>query len=162
VGQILSEEALSQAVRQARSAGRRIALANGIFDLLHVGHIRYLKAAKQQADLLVVAVNSDASARSLKGPGRPLIPEAERCEILAALECVDYVTVFQQPTAQAVIRAVAPDVHCKGTDYSPETVPEREAVKETGGRVAIVGDPKGHATRDLIRVIVERFRSEVR
>jgi D-glycero-beta-D-manno-heptose 1-phosphate adenylyltransferase len=159
VGRILSEEDLIQAVRQARSTGRRIALANGIFDLLHVGHIRYLQAAKQQADLLVVAVNSDASARSLKGPGRPLIPEAERCEILAALECVDYVTTFEQPTAQALIRAVAPDVHCKGTDYSPDTVPEREAVKEAGGRVAIVGDAKGHATRDLIRVIVERFRS---
>ena len=159
VGRILSEEALIQVVRQARSAGRRIALANGIFDLLHVGHIRYLKAAKQQADLLVVAVNSDASARSLKGPGRPVIPEAERCEILAALECVDYVTIFPQPTAEALIHAVAPDVHCKGTDYSPDTVPEREAVKEAGGRVAIVGDVKGHATRDLIRVIVERFRS---
>ena len=159
MGRILSEEALSQAVRQERSAGRRIALANGIFDLLHVGHIRYLQAAKQQADLLVVAVNSDASARSLKGPGRPLIPEAERCEILAALECVDYVTVFQQTTVQELIRSIAPDVHCKGTDYSSETVPEREAVKQAGGRVAIVGDAKGHATRDLIRIIVERFRS---
>ncbi|MCI0568335.1 MAG: adenylyltransferase/cytidyltransferase family protein [Acidobacteria bacterium] len=148
-----------RAVREERAAGRRIALANGIFDLLHVGHIRYLQAAKREADILVVAVNSDASARALKGPGRPLIPEAERCEILAALECVDYVTVFQEPTAQALIRAVAPDVHCKGTDYSSDSVPEREAVRQAGGRVAIVGDAKEHATRDLIRLILDRFHS---
>ncbi len=159
MGKILGRKELIRAVREERAAGRRIALANGIFDLLHVGHIRYLQAAKREADILVVAVNSDASARALKGPGRPLIPEAERCEILAALECVDYVTVFQEPTAQALIRAVAPDVHCKGTDYSSDSVPEREAVRQAGGRVAIVGDAKEHATRDLIRLILDRFHS---
>ena len=154
---ILSGDELILAVRSERSAGRSIVLANGIFDLLHVGHVRYLMAAKREADILVVAVNSDDSTRSLKGPGRPLIPAAERCEILAALECVDYVTVFPEPTAQALIRAIAPEVHCKGTDYSPDSVPERDAVQETGGRVAIVGDPKQHATRDLIRTILDRF-----
>ncbi len=159
LGRILNRPDLIRAVQQERSAGRRIGLANGIFDLLHVGHIRYLNAAKQQADLLVVAVNSDASAQSLKGPGRPLTPAEERCEILAALQCVDYVTVFEEPTAQALIHAIAPDVHCKGTDYSPDTVPERDAVQQIGGKVAIVGDAKEHATRDLIRLIMERFRS---
>jgi D-glycero-beta-D-manno-heptose 1-phosphate adenylyltransferase len=159
VGSVVSSAELVRVVREARSAGRRIVLANGIFDLLHVGHVRYLKAAKQEGDILVVAVNSDRSARSLKGPGRPLIPEAERCEILAALECVDYVTVFPEPTAQALILAVAPDVHCKGTDYRVDSVPERGAVTGAGGRVAIVGDAKDHATKDLIRLILERFRS---
>jgi rfaE bifunctional protein nucleotidyltransferase chain/domain len=160
MGRILNRQELVRAVQQERAAGHRIALANGIFDLLHVGHVRYLNAAKQEADILVVAVNSDHSAQSLKGPGRPLTPEGERCEILAALQCVDYVTVFQEPTAQALIRALAPDVHCKGTDYSPDTVPERDAVLESGGRVAIVGDPKDHATRDLIRIILDRFRAD--
>jgi rfaE bifunctional protein nucleotidyltransferase chain/domain len=159
LGRILNRQELVRAVQQERSAGRRIALANGIFDLLHVGHIRYLNAAKQEADILVVAVNSDASAQSLKGPGRPLTPAGERCEILAALQCVDYVTVFEEPTAQALIHALAPDVHCKGTDYTTDTVPEREAVQQIGGRVAIVGDAKEHATRDLIRIILDRFRS---
>jgi D-glycero-beta-D-manno-heptose 1-phosphate adenylyltransferase len=144
-------EKLRGVLRSKRAAGHRIALANGIFDLLHVGHVRYLQAARKEADLLVVAVNSDASARGLKGAGHPVVPEAERCEILDALECVDFVTIFSEPTADAVIRALSPDVHCKGTDYTPETVPERQAVLETGGRVAIVGDPKDHATRDLIQ-----------
>ncbi len=137
LGRILNRQDLVRAVQQERSAGRRIALANGIFDLL----------------------NSDASAQSLKGPGRPLTPAGERCEILAALEGVDYVTVFEEPTAQALIHAIAPDVHCKGTDYTSDTVPEREAVRQIGGRVAIVGDAKEHATRDLIRIILDRFRS---
>ena len=140
-----------------RAAGKRIALANGVFDLLHVGHIRYLEAARRTADVLVVAVNSDASARALKGPGRPLLPQKERAEILAALACVDYVTVFAETTAASLIARIAPDVHCKGTDYRPGTVPEREMVRRAGGRVAIVGDPKDHASRDLIRRILERF-----
>jgi len=155
MGKVLGLEALEAALRSERAAGRRIALANGLFDLLHVGHVRYLRAARAEADRLVVAVNSDASARALKGPGHPIVPQAERCEILAALECVDYVTLFSEPTADGVIRALAPEVHCKGTDYTPESVPERSAVREVGGRVAIVGDPKDHATRDLIRRILE-------
>jgi D-glycero-beta-D-manno-heptose 1-phosphate adenylyltransferase len=158
VGSVVSRDELLRVVREQRSAGHRIALANGIFDLLHVGHVRYLKAAKKEGDILVVAVNSDSSTRSLKGPGRPLIPAAERCEILAALECVDYVTIFPEPTAVALILAVAPDVHCKGTDYQVDSVPEREAVREAGGNVTIVGDAKDHATKDLIRLILERFR----
>ncbi len=141
---------------QANRGNARIALANGLFDLLHVGHVRYLEAAKREGDVLVVAINADASARALKGPGRPIVPEGERAELVAALRCVDYVTIFDEPTVEPLIRALAPVIHCKGTDYSPDTVPERQAVRETGGRIAIVGDPKDHATRDLIRLIQER------
>ena len=155
MGKVFELEELRGVLRSERMAGHRIALANGIFDLLHVGHVRYLQAARQEADRLVVAVNSDASARALKGPGHPIVPEQERCEVLSALECVDYVTLFSEPTADQVIRALAPEVHCKGTDYLPENVPEREAVIEVGGRVAIVGDPKDHATKDLIRRVRE-------
>ena len=156
-GKVLGREDLLAALRRERAAGKRIALANGVFDLLHVGHVRYLEAARREADLLVAAVNSDASTRALKGPGRPLLPQEERAEILAALACVDYVTIFDEPTAGPLIERIAPDVHCKGTDYGPDTVPEREAVCRAGGRVAIVGDPKHHASRDLIRTILERF-----
>ncbi len=157
---VLERKELLAAISRERGAGRRIALANGIFDLLHVGHVRYLEAARREGDLLVVAVNSDASARALKGHGRPLLPEDERAELLAALSCVDYVVLFHEPTADSLIRELRPDVHCKGTDYRPETVPEKEAVREAGGRIAIVGDPKSHATRDLIRLILERFSPE--
>ena len=156
-GKILGREELLAALARERAAGRRVALANGVFDLLHVGHVRYLEAARREADVLVVAVNSDASARSLKGPGRPLFPQEERAEILAALGCVDYVTIFDETTAAPLIAEAAPDVHCKGTDYRTDTVPERETVRRAGGRVAIVGDPKDHASRDLIRTILERF-----
>lgn len=154
---ILDRRSLAAALSNERARGLTIALANGVFDLLHVGHVRYLEAARAQADRLVVGVNSDDSTRAVKGAGRPILPERERAEIVAALECVDYVTVFDEPTAEGLIRTVAPDVHCKGTDYRPETVPEREAVRESGGRVIIVGDPKDHATRDLIRAIRDRF-----
>jgi len=154
---ILDRETLILSLRSEKAAAHRVALANGIFDLLHVGHVRYLQAAKREADVLVVAVNGDASARDLKGPGRPLIPAAERAEVIAALACVDYVVVFPEPTVAPLIRLLAPDVHCKGTDYTEDSVPEREAVREAGGRVAIVGDPKEHATRDLIRLVIERL-----
>jgi rfaE bifunctional protein nucleotidyltransferase chain/domain len=156
-GKVLGRNDLLAALRRERAGGKRIALANGVFDLLHVGHVRYLEAARREADLLVAAVNSDASTRALKGQGRPLLPQEERAEILAALACVDYVTIFDEPTAGLLIEQIAPDVHCKGTDYGPDTVPEREAVRRAGGRVAIVGDPKDHASRDLIRTILERF-----
>ena len=150
---ILPLARLAARVAPRREKGRRVALANGLFDLLHVGHLRYLEAAKAEADLLVVAINSDASARGLKGPGRPIVPEDERAEIVAGFACVDYVTLFDEPSVEAVMRAIRPDVHCKGTDYTAETVPEREIAKELGIRVAIVGDAKEHATRDLIRII---------
>lgn len=161
-GKILGRKKLLAALERERAAGKRIALANGVFDLLHVGHVRYLAAARREADLLVVAVNSDASARALKGPGRPLLPQKERAEILAALACVDYVTIFEETTAAPLIAEIAPDVHCKGTDYRPDTVPERDMVRRAGGRVAIVGDPKEHASRDLIRTILERFSTRGR
>jgi len=139
-----------QRVGVARAAGRTVALANGLFDLLHVGHLRYLEGAKAQADLLVVAVNADASARALKGEGRPVVPEAERAELVAGFACVDWVTIFGDRTVEPLLRALRPDVHCKGTDYTTETVPEREVARELGIRVAIVGDPKDHATSELL------------
>jgi len=132
-----------------------VALANGCFDVLHVGHVRYLAAARAEADVLVVGVNADASVRRLKGPGRPLTPEADRAVMVAALESVDHVVVFPEDDVGALLLALRPDVHCKGTDYTADTVPEREVVRSYGGRVAIVGDPKDHDTRRLI----ERVRS---
>jgi rfaE bifunctional protein nucleotidyltransferase chain/domain len=140
-----------------RAEGRRIVLANGCFDLLHVGHVRYLDAARRLGDVLFVGVNSDAAVARLKGPGRPLMPAAERVELLSALRAVDHVVVFDDDTADALIAAIRPDVHAKGTDYTPDSVPERETVRAHGGRVAIVGDPKDHATRDVIGRIARRF-----
>jgi len=142
---------LAELVRQWRSAGEQVILTNGCFDLLHVGHVRYLRAAKQLGGKLVVAVNSDASARALKGEGRPRVPEGERAEILAALADVDAVTIFDSPDVAGLIRLLRPDVHAKGTDYTAESVPERDVVIACGGRVAIVGDPKDHSTTDLLR-----------
>ena len=133
-----------------RAAGRTVALANGLFDLLHVGHVRYLEAAADEAQILVVGINSDASARGLKGEGRPILPDHERAEIIAALACVDHVFVFEEPDVVASLLRLQPDVHCKGTDYTIDTVPERETVRAYGGRIAIVGDPKDHSTRDLL------------
>lgn len=138
-------------MQQWRSAGEKIILANGCFDLLHVGHVRYLAGAKALAGKLVVAVNSDASTRSLKGEGRPRIPAAERAEILAALESVDAVTIFDGLDVRELIRLLHPDVHAKGTDYTVESVPERDVVIACGGRVEIVGDPKDHSTSEFLR-----------
>lgn len=134
----------------ATAAGRTVAMANGVFDLFHVGHLRYLQGARAEADLLVVAVNSDRSTRELKGPGRPVVPEAERAEILAGLACVDHVVLFDTRDVVPVLRALRPDVHVKGTDYTPETIPEAAEVKAWGGRVAVAGDPKGHSTSELL------------
>jgi D-glycero-beta-D-manno-heptose 1-phosphate adenylyltransferase len=142
---------------QLRRAGRRVVLANGCFDLLHVGHIRYLAAARALGDVLFVGLNSDASVTRLKGPGRPVIPATERLEMLAAFRAVDHIVVFDGETANDLVARLRPDVHAKGTDYSEATVPEREAVRAAGGRVAIAGDPKAHSTRDLIRLILDRF-----
>ncbi|WP_375772694.1 adenylyltransferase/cytidyltransferase family protein [Archangium gephyra] len=132
-----------------RAEGKTVALANGVFDLLHVGHVRYLEGAKELADCLVVAVNSDASTRAYKGPGRPHIPEGERAEMVAALACTDRVLVFDEPNVRNIIRVLKPDVHVKGTDYTPDTIPEGDEVRAYGGRVAVAGDPKNHSTTEL-------------
>jgi rfaE bifunctional protein nucleotidyltransferase chain/domain len=138
------------ALADDRRAGRTIALANGCFDVLHVGHVRYLTAAAREADRLVVAINDDDSVRRLKGPGRPILPAAARAEIVAAIRGVDYVVIFSEPTVERLLLEIRPDVHCKGTDYAVDTVPEREIVRAYGGRIAIVGDPKDHSTQALI------------
>jgi rfaE bifunctional protein nucleotidyltransferase chain/domain len=136
---------------RATRAGKTVALANGIFDLFHVGHLRYLEGAKALGDVLVVAVNSDASTRRNKGPGRPVVPEGERAEIVAALACVDHVVLFGSKTVVPIIRKLRPDWQVKGTDYTPETIPEAAEVRKYGGRVAVAGDPKDHSTSDLLR-----------
>jgi D-glycero-beta-D-manno-heptose 1-phosphate adenylyltransferase len=146
---ILTREQLVDSVHADRRAGRTIAFANGCFDLLHVGHVRYLQAAAAEADRLVVAVNDDEVA-ALKGPGRPILAAADRAALVAALRGVDYVVVFKEPTVTPLLQLIQPDVHCKGTDYTVETVPERATVLAYGGRIAIVGDPKDHSTRDLL------------
>lgn len=148
-------DALREELAKHRAAGRTIVLTNGTFDLLHVGHVRSLEDAKSHGDVLVVGLNSDVSVRSYKGPGRPIIPEDERAELIACLGCVDVVTFFDEPTAEALIRRVAPDVWAKGRDYSEATLPEAALVRELGGRIAIVGDPKDHAASDLITRIRE-------
>ena len=150
MGDILDRTALADRVRQDRARGLTIAFANGAFDLLHVGHIRYLEGAKREADRLVVAINSDKSVRELKGPSRPILPEADRAELVSALRAVDYVVIFDEPTVTPLLELLKPDVHCKGTDYTVDTVPERETVRAYGGRIAIVGDPKDHSTTDLL------------
>ena len=156
MGVVLSRDALVAHVAAARGAGRTIAFANGVFDLLHVGHVRYLKGASREADLLVVAVNDDAGVRALKGPDRPVMPEADRAELVAALRCVDAVVIFPEATVTPLLELLRPDVHCKGTDYTVDTVPERATVRAYGGRTAIVGDPKDHSTRDVLRGIREQ------
>lgn len=148
---ILSRDGLRRQVEEWRKSGEPIILTNGAFDLLHVGHVRYLSAAKALGGKLVVAVNSDASVRALKGEGRPVMPENERAEIVAALAAVDAVVIFSEPDVRAIIREIHPDIQAKGTDYTGESVPERDTVLEYGGRVEIVGDPKNHSTTKLIR-----------
>ena len=150
---IVDRQQLLAEVAAERAAGRSVALANGLFDLLHVGHLRYLEDASREADRLIVAVNADASARTLKGPTRPIVPEGERAELLAGFACVWRVTVFEELKVEALLEALRPDVHCKGTDYRADTVPEAAYARSLGIRIAIVGDPKDHATRDLITQI---------
>ncbi len=152
---IQTRESLCALVRRWREQGELIILANGGFDLLHVGHIRYLRGAQALGGKLVVAVNSDASLRELKGPARPLMPAAERAEILAALEDVDAIVIFDEPDVRALIREIRPDVHAKGTDYTRDSVPERDEVLAYGGRVEIVGDPKDHSTSGLLAQMQE-------
>jgi rfaE bifunctional protein nucleotidyltransferase chain/domain len=147
---ILERNRLIARVAIARRHGARIVFANGCFDVLHVGHVRYLEAARALGDLLVVGVNSDEQARRLKGEGRPFVPERERAEVVASLRAVDLVTVFPEPTVEALLLAIRPDIHAKGTDYTEETVPERRVVLSYGGRVLIVGDPKDHSSTEML------------
>ena len=151
IHKVMDEAGLTEQVRRWRAAGEKIILTNGCFDLLHVGHVRYLRAAKELGGKLVVAINSDSSARALKGPGRPRIPDHERAEIVAALADVDAVTVFGALDVRGLVRLLRPDIHAKGTDYTAESVPERDEVLAYGGRVEIVGDPKGHSTTEMLR-----------
>jgi rfaE bifunctional protein nucleotidyltransferase chain/domain len=156
MGMVLTEDQLLEAITRERVAGRTIAFANGCFDILHVGHIRYLQGAAAEAERLVVAVNDDRSVAGLKGPNRPILPEADRAELVAAIRGVDYVVLFGDPNVERLLLALEPDVHCKGTDYTVDTVPERAVVQSYGGRTAIVGDAKNHATRDLIARIASQ------
>lgn len=151
MAEIVTRDELVAQVRRGRARGLTFAFANGAFDLLHVGHIRYLEAARREADRLIVAVNDDRSVRGLKGPNRPVLPAGDRAELVAALRAVDYVVIFSEPTVTPLLERLEPDVHCKGTDYTVDTVPERETVKAYGGRIAIVGDPKDHSTTDLLK-----------
>lgn len=155
MGEIVTREELLARAADARRHGRTLAFANGCFDLLHVGHIRYLESAAQEADVLVVAINDDAAVRELKGEGRPIVTASDRAELVAALRCVDFVIVFPEMTVGPLLEALRPDVHCKGTDYTVDSVPEREIVTAYGGRTAIVGDPKDHSTRDLLARIAD-------
>jgi D-glycero-beta-D-manno-heptose 1-phosphate adenylyltransferase len=147
---ILSREELIEHVVAAREAGAKIVFANGCFDVLHVGHVRYLAGARELGDVLIVGINSDQQVAIQKGAGRPVLPAIERAEIVAALESVTYVTIFDEPTVEELLRALKPDVHAKGTDYTTDTVPERDVVRSYGGQVAIVGDPKDHSTSAII------------
>jgi rfaE bifunctional protein nucleotidyltransferase chain/domain len=147
---ILDRENLTSRIQEEKAMGRRVVLANGCFDVLHAGHVRYLEGARELGDILVVGINSDDQVRKLKGEGRPILPAPERAEIVASLEAVDLVTIFSEPTVTELLLAIRPDIHAKGTDYTEETVPEREVVRSFGGRVRIVGDPKDHSTSELI------------
>jgi D-glycero-beta-D-manno-heptose 1-phosphate adenylyltransferase len=150
VGEVLGRDDLARRVADDRTKGLTHAFANGCFDLLHVGHVRYLQASAAEADRLIVALNDDASVGLLKGPNRPIMPAADRAELVAAVSGVDYVVIFSEPTVTPLLELLRPDVHCKGTDYQVETVPERQTVRAYGGRIAIVGDPKDHSTHDLL------------
>jgi len=150
VGRVVSEAELTALVAHERAEGRRFVFANGCFDLVHVGHVRYLSGAAAEGDRLIVAVNDDEMVASLKGAGRPIVPAAERAEIIAAFASVDYVIVFGDPTVERLLRLLQPEVHCKGPDYTVDTVPERTVVREYGGRTVIIGDAKRHSTRDLV------------
>lgn len=156
---ILPRAQLAALGERLHREGRRIVLANGCFELLHVGHVRYLQGARAEGDVLVVAVNGDRAVSGLKGPGRPLLPAEARVELVAALECVDYAVIFDDLTAEGVLRDLRPHVHCKGTDYTADSVPERAVMEELGGAVRIVGDAKSHSTRDILAEIRKRSKT---
>ena len=157
MGRVVSLDEAAAATALAKDAKKRVVLANGHFDLIHVGHVRYLEGARGEGDFLVVGVNGDSATRRLKGEGRPILQASERAELVAALEVVDLVVVFDEDNVATLIDRLRPNVHCKGTDYTVETVPERDIMIRLGGETRIVGDPKNHSTRDLIEVILERF-----
>lgn len=148
---ILDRAALVAQTKAAKEAGQTIVLANGCFDVLHAGHIRYLQGARELGDVLVVAINADNEVTALKGAGRPILSEHDRAELVASIEVVDFVTIFAEPTVEQLLLAIQPDVHAKGTDYTEETVPERDVVRSFGGRIAIVGDPKNHSTSEMLK-----------
>ena len=150
---ILDRDALVTRITTEKAGGSQIVLANGCFDILHAGHVRYLEGARALGDLLVVGINSDEQVARLKGAGRPVLPERERAELVASLQAVDLVTIFPEPTVTELLLAIKPDVHAKGTDYTEETVPERDVVRSYGGRVAIVGDPKDHSTSEILKKV---------
>ena len=150
---ILDRDALVARISTEKASGSRIVLANGCFDILHAGHVRYLEGARALGDMLVVGINSDEQVARLKGAGRPVLPERERAELVASLQAVDLVTIFPEPTVTELLLAIKPDVHAKGTDYTEETVPERDVVRSYGGRVAIVGDPKDHSTSEILKKV---------
>ena len=162
MGRVVSYAELTRLVAADQDSGRTVALANGCFDLLHVGHVRYLYGAADQADRLIVAVNSDEMVKTLKGSGQPILPSNERAELVAALAMVDYVIIFSTPTVAELLGELRPDVHCKGTDYTVDNVPERTIVREYGGRTVIVGDPKEHSTKSILNRVAERLRDPAR
>lgn len=151
---------MKKIIKEEKRKGKRIVLANGCFDLLHVGHIRYLKESRQKGDILVLALNSDTSIRKLKGEGRPILNEKERVEILSSLSFIDYITVFEEKNVEKVLLALKPDIHAKGSDYTKETVPEKEIVRSYGGKIAITGGPKVKSTSKLIKHIVAKIKSQ--
>ncbi len=155
VTKVKALQEITAIVTQHQKAGRKVVFVNGCFDLLHVGHVRYLEAARALGDVLVLGLNGDESVRVLKGPGRPLMKQEERAEVLSALECVDYLVLFDEVTAHGILEKLQPDIHAKGTDYTRETVPEKDTVLSYGGSIAIVGDPKDHSTQDFLRRIAQ-------
>lgn len=157
MGRVVEVDEAASIVREARRDGKRVVLANGHFDLLHVGHVRYLEGAREEGDFLVVGVNGDEATRRLKGEGRPILKASERAELVSALESVDLVVVFDENDVATLLERLRPDVHCKGTDYTEDTVPERDVMRKLGGETRIVGDPKDHSTRDFIATVLERF-----
>lgn len=157
MGRIATRDEAVRLVKEARAQSKRVVFANGCFDILHVGHIRYLEGARAEGDFLVVGVNADAAMTRLKGDGRPILPAEDRAELVAALEMVDVVVVFDEDTAGPLLEALRPDVHCKGTDYTEQSVPEREVMQRLGGVTRIVGDPKDHSTRDFLSIVLQRF-----
>jgi len=161
-GKVIPRKDVGTLGERLRREGRRIVFANGCFDLLHVGHVRYLEAAREQGDVLLVGVNSDRAVEALKGRGRPLLPAEARAGLVAALAAVDYATVFDDLTAETLLRDLRPHVHCKGTDYTEQTVPERRVMEELGGTIRIVGDAKSHSTRELLNEIVKRSQRDRR
>ena len=158
MNKLVSRPKLARIITRLKKQGKKVVFANGCFDLLHVGHIRFLRGAKARGDILVLGLNSDASVRKLKGWGRPLVNQRERAEILSEFECIDYIVIFNELTVDKTLQTLLPDYHAKGTDYTRNTVPERDMAKELGIKIAIVGDKKSHSTRDLIKTIVEKYR----